>query len=255
MRHTVLPAPVLVKVSITFSPINGATYRPTTPIFSLSFCCPNELSVIAVVVISLGYSYFSAYYRESAREMKRLDSALRSLLYSHFAESLSGLATIRAYGETKRFIRDDHYFIDLENRALYLTITNQVRSTLALFARRMTPPAALAIGPLGSYGRHRRICCGDDVCRWHQRNLAITNWVDPVVHYPIDAAIWYVDKVRVFIFCSAYTESCIDKAQRSRLALHVYTLHGIDNHTEQPQCRGASCAVYQNGYDCSRSIP
>jgi ATP-binding cassette, subfamily C (CFTR/MRP), member 1 len=78
-----------------------------------------------VVVISLGYSYFAAYYRESAREMKRLDSSLRSLLYSHFAESLSGLATIRAYGETNRFIRDDHYFIDLENRALFLTITNQ----------------------------------------------------------------------------------------------------------------------------------
>jgi ATP-binding cassette, subfamily C (CFTR/MRP), member 1 len=82
--------------------------------------------VAAVVVIVVGYSYFAAYYRESAREMKRLDSALRSLLYSHFAESLSGLATIRAYGETERFIRDDRYFIDLENRALFLTITNQV---------------------------------------------------------------------------------------------------------------------------------
>lgn len=79
----------------------------------------------AVVIISLGYLYFANYYRESARELKRLDSALRSLLYSHFAESLSGLATIRAYGETQRFIKDDHYFIDLENRALFLTITNQ----------------------------------------------------------------------------------------------------------------------------------
>jgi ATP-binding cassette, subfamily C (CFTR/MRP), member 1 len=79
-----------------------------------------------VVVIVVGYSYFAAYYLESSREMKRLDSALRSLLYSHFAESLSGLATIRAYGETERFIRDDRYFIDLENRALFLTITNQV---------------------------------------------------------------------------------------------------------------------------------
>ncbi|KAG8758519.1 hypothetical protein FRC14_008012 [Serendipita sp. 396] len=81
--------------------------------------------IAAVVVITLGYVYFAAYYRESARELKRLDSSLRSLLYSHFAESLSGLATIRAYGETKRFIQDDHYYIDLENRALFLTITNQ----------------------------------------------------------------------------------------------------------------------------------
>lgn len=83
-----------------------------------------------MVVISVGYWYYASYYRESARELKRLDSALRSLLYSHFAESLSGLATIRAYGETRRFIKDDQYFIDLENRALFLTITNQVCLTV-----------------------------------------------------------------------------------------------------------------------------
>ncbi|PVF97426.1 ABC protein [Serendipita vermifera] len=81
--------------------------------------------IAAAIVIAVGYSYFAAYYRESARELKRLDSSLRSLMYSHFAESLSGLATIRAYGETDRFIKDDQYFIDLENRALFLTITNQ----------------------------------------------------------------------------------------------------------------------------------
>ena len=87
-------------------------------------------TVIAVVVLSLGYSYLAGYYRESARELKRLDSALRSLLYSHFSESLSGLATIRAYGETKRFIAEDEYFVDLEDRALLLMCANQVRQSL-----------------------------------------------------------------------------------------------------------------------------
>lgn len=86
--------------------------------------------------------YFLAYYRSSARELKRLgesdthhpkkeakafiiDSNLRSLLYSHFSESLSGLATIRAYREVPRFLSDNEYYCDLEDRALYLTITNQ----------------------------------------------------------------------------------------------------------------------------------
>lgn len=95
-------------------------------------------AVVAVVVVSFGYAYFASYYRVSAREMKRLDSSLRSLLYSHFAETLSGLATIRAYGETKRFIKDDEYFIDLENRALFLTITNQVRFTFSSCLRLST---------------------------------------------------------------------------------------------------------------------
>ncbi|KAH8112628.1 ABC protein [Phellopilus nigrolimitatus] len=81
--------------------------------------------IIAAVFIAIGYSYFAAFYRASAREMKRLDSLLRSLLYSHFSESLTGLPTIRSYGELDRFLKDNRYYVDLENRALYLTITNQ----------------------------------------------------------------------------------------------------------------------------------
>ncbi|KAG8870466.1 hypothetical protein FRB97_009732 [Tulasnella sp. 331] len=53
------------------------------------------------------------------------DGNLRSLLYGHFSESLGGLTTIRAYGGISRFLRDNEYFTDLENRALFLTITNQ----------------------------------------------------------------------------------------------------------------------------------
>ncbi|KAH7335823.1 ABC protein [Rhizoctonia solani] len=79
---------------------------------------------IAIFILVL-YQYFAAFYRASARELKRLDSNLRSLLYSHFSESLTGLATIRAYGEVDRFLRDNKYYIDLENRALFLVSTNQ----------------------------------------------------------------------------------------------------------------------------------
>ncbi|TFK93972.1 ABC protein [Polyporus arcularius HHB13444] len=81
--------------------------------------------LIAAVGIAVGYSYFAAFYRASARELKRIDNMLRSLLYAHFAESLSGLPTIRSYGEVERFLRDNEYYVDLEDRASYLTITNQ----------------------------------------------------------------------------------------------------------------------------------
>ncbi|KAG8995316.1 hypothetical protein FRB94_009288 [Tulasnella sp. JGI-2019a] len=81
--------------------------------------------IVVIAVLLLGYWYFVAYYRESARELKRLDGSLRSLLYGHFSESLGGLTTIRAYGSVARFFRDNEYFMDLENRALFLTTTNQ----------------------------------------------------------------------------------------------------------------------------------
>lgn len=81
--------------------------------------------IAIIFAVGVGYWYFAQFYRTSAREVKRLDSMLRSLLYSHFSESLSGLATIRAYGETDRFIRDNCYYMDLEDRAYLLTSSNQ----------------------------------------------------------------------------------------------------------------------------------
>lgn len=81
--------------------------------------------LIAVAAVSVGYLWAAMFYRASARELKRLDAILRSSLYSHFSESLSGLATIRAYGETDRFLRENRKRVDIENRAYWLTVTNQ----------------------------------------------------------------------------------------------------------------------------------
>ncbi|KAF9484351.1 ABC transporter [Pholiota conissans] len=100
----------------TFSSILGA-------IILISIVLPWFL--IGVFVILLGYIYAAAFYRASARELKRLDAVLRSSLYSHFSESLSGLATIRAYGEADRFKNDNEKRVDIENRAYWLTVTNQ----------------------------------------------------------------------------------------------------------------------------------
>ncbi|KAI0783557.1 P-loop containing nucleoside triphosphate hydrolase protein [Abortiporus biennis] len=81
--------------------------------------------LIAVCTIFTAYIWAAIFYRASARELKRLDALLRSSLYSHFSESLSGLATIRAYGESDRFIEENQRRVDIENRAYWLTWTNQ----------------------------------------------------------------------------------------------------------------------------------
>ena len=54
-----------------------------------------------------------------------LESMLRSLMYAHFSETLTGLPTIRSYGKTKQFIEANRYYIDLQDRGLFITITNQ----------------------------------------------------------------------------------------------------------------------------------
>jgi ABC-type multidrug transport system fused ATPase/permease subunit len=103
--------------------------------------------LIAVGIVFVLYGMAAAFYRASARETKvrasktslfdmfterrpqRLDAILRSSLYSHFSESLSGLATIRAYREEDRFLKENRDWVDVENRAYWLTVTNQVCSS------------------------------------------------------------------------------------------------------------------------------
>ncbi|KAJ7445406.1 ABC transporter type 1, transmembrane domain-containing protein [Mycena galericulata] len=85
----------------------------------------------SVVVITIVEHYFReiplllGILPSSAIEMKRLDAMLRGILYAHLFESLTGLPTIRSYGEMLRFIQDNKFYIDLENRASFLTVTNQ----------------------------------------------------------------------------------------------------------------------------------
>ncbi|CAE6453958.1 unnamed protein product, partial [Rhizoctonia solani] len=81
--------------------------------------------LIPVVSILFIYYWAALFYRSSARELKRLDAILRSSLYGHFSESLSGLATIRAYDEVGRFREEHRKRMDIENRAYWLTVTNQ----------------------------------------------------------------------------------------------------------------------------------
>ncbi|KIY51798.1 P-loop containing nucleoside triphosphate hydrolase protein [Fistulina hepatica ATCC 64428] len=81
--------------------------------------------IVVAVVLLAGFWYFVEFYRAGAREVKRLDSMLRSVLYSHFSESLNGLSTIRSFGQIPRFINENEFYIDLEDRALMLTVTTQ----------------------------------------------------------------------------------------------------------------------------------
>jgi ATP-binding cassette subfamily C (CFTR/MRP) protein 1 len=69
---------------------------------------------------------FSAnYYRASAREVKRHESVLRSVVFARFGEALSGTACIRAFGVQNRFIRDLRDAIDAMDSAYFLTYANQ----------------------------------------------------------------------------------------------------------------------------------
>jgi ATP-binding cassette, subfamily C (CFTR/MRP), member 1 len=61
----------------------------------------------------------------AAREVKRLDSILRSHVYAQFGETLTGLTTVRAYGKQTEFTKLNEDYLNVMNRAYFMTIIDQ----------------------------------------------------------------------------------------------------------------------------------
>lgn len=58
------------------------------------------------VTIGIGYIYYCVFFafRNTSRDLRRLESVLRSPIFSSFAELLDGVVSVRAYGEEQRFL-------------------------------------------------------------------------------------------------------------------------------------------------------
>ncbi|KAK3717789.1 ATP-binding cassette glutathione S-conjugate transporter ycf1 [Vermiconidia calcicola] len=92
--------------------------------FTLVVICAST-PIFVALIIPLGglYLWIQKYYLRSSRELKRLDSVSRSPIYAHFQESLSGISTIRAYRQTKRFSLENEWRVDANLRAYYPSIS------------------------------------------------------------------------------------------------------------------------------------
>lgn len=76
--------------------------------------------LLAIVPLMGLYYALSTYYRATSREVKRLDSNMRSHLYAYFSECLTGLGTLKAYNVVDKAVAKNEYRIDLNNRPYYL---------------------------------------------------------------------------------------------------------------------------------------
>ncbi|OCT50344.1 ATP-dependent bile acid permease [Cladophialophora carrionii] len=76
--------------------------------------------------ITILYVLTGLLYIRSSRDLKRIEAVQRSPLFQHFGETLSGVVTIRAYGDEARFIQDSHAKVNTHNRPfIYLWATNR----------------------------------------------------------------------------------------------------------------------------------
>ncbi|KAK5691568.1 Transporter of the ATP-binding cassette (ABC) [Elasticomyces elasticus] len=82
--------------------------------------------LIAAVFITALYFLIGKFYINSSRDLKRLESVQRSPLYQQFGETLSGMTTIRAYGDERRFIRQNLHQVNTHSRPfIYLWGANR----------------------------------------------------------------------------------------------------------------------------------
>eukprot|EP01126_Amoeba_proteus_P060740 TRINITY_DN8075_c0_g1_i2.p1 TRINITY_DN8075_c0_g1~~TRINITY_DN8075_c0_g1_i2.p1 ORF type:complete len:628 (+),score=126.26 TRINITY_DN8075_c0_g1_i2:254-1885(+) len=97
---------LLVSISVIF------VIASATPIF-----------LIVLIPLSFLYRYTQNYYLRSSREIQRLASVARSPIFSLFAETLSGLSTIRAYNKSQDLIYENENRIQRYNQADYMAFT------------------------------------------------------------------------------------------------------------------------------------
>ncbi|KAI0904579.1 multidrug resistance-associated protein [Ustulina deusta] len=72
--------------------------------------------LVAALFITGLFVFVAMFYLRASRDLKRLESVNRSPLFQQFGETLSGVTTIRAYGDERRFIRDNLARINKQSR-------------------------------------------------------------------------------------------------------------------------------------------
>lgn len=75
---------------------------------------------IALGPLFIMFMFSAAFYRSSAREVKRHEAVLRSTVFSRFGEAVMGTPTIRAYGLQDQFSKSVRDAVDDMNSAYYL---------------------------------------------------------------------------------------------------------------------------------------
>jgi ABC-type multidrug transport system fused ATPase/permease subunit len=95
-----------------------------TIVILISIITPGFL--VAGFFITILYVIIGRFYLSSSRDLKRLESVNRSPLYQQFGETLSGMTTIRAYGDERRFVRENLQKINTQHRPfIYLWAANR----------------------------------------------------------------------------------------------------------------------------------
>uniref|UniRef100_A0A670K068 ABC-type glutathione-S-conjugate transporter n=1 Tax=Podarcis muralis TaxID=64176 RepID=A0A670K068_PODMU len=77
------------------------------------------IAVVAIVPLTALYAVFQSFFVTTSCQLKRLEAASRSPIYSHISETFQGSIVIRAYKDQRRFILQNDLKVDENHRASF----------------------------------------------------------------------------------------------------------------------------------------
>ncbi|XP_035829877.1 multidrug resistance-associated protein 1 [Aplysia californica] len=89
-------------------------------LINIAYSTPIVLSVIFPIITL--YVLIQRVYMPASRQIRRIDSTTRSPIYVHFSETLSGAASIRAYGAQQRFMDHSETLVDYNFKFYFASI-------------------------------------------------------------------------------------------------------------------------------------
>ncbi|RQM25345.1 hypothetical protein B5M09_011194 [Aphanomyces astaci] len=108
----------------------GATFSFITTIGMVVYATPWFTVLLPPLA---GFYYVSQrYYIRTSRELKRLDSISRSPVVALMTETLEGIPTIRAFSAEPQFTTRNHYLLDQNQRAYFLSVSTNSWLSLRL---------------------------------------------------------------------------------------------------------------------------
>uniref|UniRef100_A0A8D0BFK0 ABC-type glutathione-S-conjugate transporter n=1 Tax=Salvator merianae TaxID=96440 RepID=A0A8D0BFK0_SALMN len=77
------------------------------------------LAVVAIIPLTALYAVFQNFFVITSCQLKRLEAASRSPIYSHISETFQGTDVIRAYKDQQRFMAQNDFKVDRNQRASF----------------------------------------------------------------------------------------------------------------------------------------
>lgn len=145
-----LPLALVVTLASTFTLIHAQIILTAAAFFGVIakaglLAASSYYIAISYPFLAVLYYYMQRAYLRTSRQLRLLDLEEKAPTYTHFLESISGMATLRAFSWARPAIEKSHELVDRSQRPFYLLIMAQ-RSLVLVLDLTTTVLALILVG-------------------------------------------------------------------------------------------------------------